>query len=258
MSESRGIVLPMNEAPILPTFFRGSRLKIERAKKHLHELEHEVGIFLKSGPARYQVSIPTEITKTNEGFQIPIEKKWEIDGVPETLGPIIGDVIHNLRSALDLMASDLARINERSPNGVYFPFSDKPEGLDKMIKDKNFNRAGLNAIAILQSWRPYRGGNAALRAIHDLDVQDKHQMLIPSVLTAATPVLKIRDEDGNPIWPEVVGDPTAPSHISLGFPDGSALAKEEVIPTLHKLTDLVMRIVEEFALLEAHSPPNEV
>ena len=52
---------------------------------------------------------------------------------------------------------------------------------------KNFDRAGPDAVRLLRTYRPCTGGNATLRALHDLDVQDKHQAFIPAISTAPMP-----------------------------------------------------------------------
>ena len=94
------------------------------------------------------------------------------------MGAIVGDIIHNLRSALDLLACDLVLANGGNPKGVYFPFFKTADGLNKKIKDRDFNRAGPDAVALLTRYQPYEGGDSPLYAIHLLDIIDKHRMLV--------------------------------------------------------------------------------
>jgi hypothetical protein len=77
------------------------------------------------------------------------------------------------------LAGDLARRNNKSPKGVWFPFADSQQALDTAIIDKNFDRAGPEAVALLKTFEPYRGADNPLRDIHDLDIIDKHRMLVP-------------------------------------------------------------------------------
>ena len=106
--------------------------------------------------------------------------------VPTELATIIGDAIHNLRSTLDILASDVVRLNGQSNQGVYFPFAQRAADLDRQIKDKKFNRAHPDAVKLLRSFKPYPEGNKLLRALHELDIQDKHQALIPCAHAART------------------------------------------------------------------------
>ena len=102
-----------------------------------------------------------KLTFTNEPF-------------PEELSAIFGDIVHNLRTALDLAASACVRANGKSDKGVFFPFCKEASELDAMIKRRNIDRAHPDVVSYIRSLAPYKGGNIALRAIHDLDVRDKH------------------------------------------------------------------------------------
>lgn len=166
------------------------------------------------------------------------------------MSAIVGDIIHNLRAALDLMAAELCRLNKESDDGVYFPFCETADKLAEMIKRRKFDRAGPAAVRLLTELKPYKGGNAALRGIHDLDIQDKHQSLIPNVMTVASPVFRM-DIIGGVLKPVPIGDHSKPSEIRLLMPAGSAFADKELLPTLHELVKLTASIVERFKLLVA-------
>ncbi len=89
-----------------------------------------------------------------------------------------GDIIHNLRSALDHVAITAVESNGGDSKGVYFPFAADEAGLEDQIRSKKFNRASAAAIDLLRQLKPYKGGNDRLRALHDLDISDKHKALI--------------------------------------------------------------------------------
>jgi hypothetical protein len=160
-------------------------VKIARAKKHLAEFQTDLRAYMTADPIRLMVERPPE------GYPHPEHHHaWTLRiaaPVPVELSAIIGDVIHNLRSGLDLLACDLVRLAGHSAKSVYFPFCEIPSDLPKMIKLRNFDRAGPLAVKLLKGLRPYRGGNLLLRAIHDLDVVDKHQSLVPAVSTTSSP-----------------------------------------------------------------------
>jgi hypothetical protein len=216
--------------------FHASYLKVDRAKQHLEELERVIDEWRKGNP----VTIMSKVEGRGVSFTM------KADPVPSITSAIVGDIFHNLRSSLDLMAAEMCGGPGSPDPDVYFPFCSEQKELDGMIKRRNFDRAGPAAIKLLREWKPYRGGNAALRAIHDLNVRDKHQMLIVNPMSFASPIIDTRPPEGGIA---IVGDPTKPSELKLVFPGDCALSMEELIPTLHKLVDLTASVIESFKSL---------
>lgn len=85
--------------------FQAPRIKIERAKKHLQELSAEISSFL----ARDGVKIVLEYAdEYNLGWGPCVAYTFrQQEEVPQSWAAIIGDVIHNMRVSLDLIASDV-------------------------------------------------------------------------------------------------------------------------------------------------------
>src|SRR6266571_1653305 len=181
--------------------FKDSRIKLQRAEKHLAEFEKLMADFLISNPVRWQG--PSIDSKSAPEKHL-ITWKVSTDPLSEESGAIFGDVVHNLRTALDLMACELARRNGQSDKSVYFPFCEEAIYLDTMIKEKNFHRAGPKAVTLLKKFAPHKGGNVALRAIHDLDMQDKHRSIVPSLISTISPEIRI----GHPIPLEATQKPS--------------------------------------------------
>jgi hypothetical protein len=240
----------------LPPFV-ASRLKLQRARRHVDELEREITAFLVARPFRLVIEQQEEW----HAWTVRLRKN-----VPLEFSAIIGDAVHNLRSALDLLACDLVRLNGNSTKGVYFPFSTDASGLKRQIRDKNLDRAGPDIVALVISLKPYRGGNLALRGIHDLDVQDKHQALIPvaNVVDAPGGILMFGGRPNKiPNWQSLVtrdgqvivmmpavgnlsvGDEIAAS-FTLAFAETEPMAGREVVEALHELAELVAGILETF------------
>ena len=181
---------------------------------------------------------------------------------------IIGDVVHNLRSSLDLLATDLVALNRSDPKNVYFPFAKDAEGLEGQIKAKNFRNAHPDVVDLLRSMKPYTGGNTALRGLHDLDIMDKHQALVPTIFATKTRLHRFQNAGGffdlpsfqtsicdgyrfafmPPVANMPVGSEVA-TDFSLVFQEDTPFAGGEVVETLHGLCENVARVLEAFASL---------
>jgi hypothetical protein len=149
--------------------FDASKLKLERAATHLRELETAITSYFNEKPC----AVVVELMRLDPPH--PPCQAWTArirKPVPPHLASVIGDVVHNLRTSLDLLACDLVRLKGKSTKKVYFPFCDQSVDLKDAIKKRYMHRAGDDVVRIIESLKPYRGGNAALRAIHDMDISD--------------------------------------------------------------------------------------
>lgn len=245
--------------------FEAPRLKLRRARYHIGDLTEQVRAYLRRSPLFLQI----EADPTFAGG-----KKWVAhvrEEVPPEFSTVIGDVIHNLRAALDLLACEVVRANHSNDNGVYFPFAESAIGLPAMIKKRHMDRAKPAVSILITKLAPYKGGNAALRAIHDLDIMDKHQALIPlSDMVGAPDIAGIpRIKHPARMGPIRNGAafalPAAHSHLPVGlWANGEftlrfdslhlsvsglkavPLGGGEVIPTLVSLAKFVEDIIEQF------------
>lgn len=223
--------------------FAASRIKILRAKQFIAELKTEIERYKADSPLTAWLDTSNE--PPSVGLKIKPVGLWP--------GAVLGDAIHNLRTALDLMASEMARLNGKSDKNVYFPFADKKENLDEAIRKKSFHFAGADAVALLWTFQPYKGGNIALRAIHDLDVRDKHSMIIatPHLPTIAIEASYNIDDPNNTA--SVKADI---QELKVIFPADSPFFEREVIETLESLVELVEGVLEAFAgLIAARAKP---
>ena len=125
--------------------FVGSLTKLERANQLIDELEAEFNKFNNDNPV--------EITFVTTNNKPELQVNWK--GLPRKTGSILGDVVHNLRSSLDLLAVELVSINGGNVRNVYFPFASSEGELEDMIKRKNFHRAGSEAVETIKNIKPY-------------------------------------------------------------------------------------------------------
>ncbi|MEQ1811321.1 MAG: hypothetical protein ABL889_15425 [Terricaulis sp.] len=214
--------------------FQASRIK--RARKHIEEL--------KQLQAEWSASIKATYPENGQGFA-----SISIGPAPEETGAAFGDAIHNLRASLDLMAVDLAKANgAEKTSDVYFPFGMDEATFETAIKGKRFDKAGEAAVALIRTFQPYKSGNHALRAIHDLDVEDKHERLLPDAANVATNTVRVHIDDQGKVT--LQNEPGLPGpSASFAFPPGYPFESDEVIPTLESLLDLTTSVVEAFAKL---------
>ena len=145
--------------------------RVEWAKKHIGELEREIETFLASEP--YQIAIKPD----GSGYYVAEIRSAH----PISIPLIAGDVLFNLRAALDHLAYKLALANkttdERVLHGTSFPIFDNVELYGKYSRQrmKGMSQAAQDAI---DATKPYAGGNNLLWQLHRLNNIDKHRLLV--------------------------------------------------------------------------------
>lgn len=204
---------------ILPPF-HGPRLKLAWGRRHVNIVEQLLARFVELKPfGLVRVDPPGR----SGGFNIRLTKP-----IPPDIPLALGDAIHNLRTSLDHLACDLVRLNGRSARSVYFPFARNGDDIEKLIKDKNFHRASDAAQALLKEIGPHPAGNRLLHALHELDVFDKHRLLVPVVHTPVVGLVHIATPaGGSQTLMECVFHGNA---IDIPCPPGSVVHIEQVRP----------------------------
>jgi hypothetical protein len=146
--------------------------KLERAKRHFTELETAL--------ASYFATIPYKVSTRRDGAGKLVYYLSEVGELPVEFSLITGDVIQNLRSALDHLAYDLW-VKEANGRGrgdkIYFPI-DKDEASYNRSKVNKTQGISAQSLSIIDSLKPYPGGNDALWRIHTLNNRDKHRLLV--------------------------------------------------------------------------------
>ena len=170
--------------------FADAIIKIERSKRHLQELDREISSYFESGSACIVVERDNQMMAGLGYGEFCCFIYREREPVPRDWPAIIGDAIHNMRTSLDLMVSEIHRITGgKSADNQYvqFPFCKDRQDLAKTIKSRRLSGVGRDFIDAIHSIAPYRGGNSGLRALHDLDIMDKHQALVTTLSIVALP-----------------------------------------------------------------------
>jgi hypothetical protein len=185
----------------------GPVLKIQRASEHLGDLyarhryfgtPHPYGIYTERDEEAKVVRYRFHLYKT-------IPPEWSL---------IIGDLLHNLRSALDLIAWQLVEANGNRPDEhTKFPIGESEKAWESgesgaKILQRKGHAIGDEPMAVLRTLKPYKGGDDALYALHRLNIEDKHHLLIPAYGARIDTVLVFPNGRFIPLWDSHHGPPT--------------------------------------------------
>jgi len=256
-----------------PKPLEGSKFKVERAKEHFQQLEANIKTFHASKP--YRIVVEEESQSGDQLYRVKIKKQ-----PPPMWATIIGDIVHNLRSALDLLVNDAVRANGNTPNrDTGFPVYKSADAFKSGFSGK-VRGASTKAINVIRNLEPYKDGNEALWHIHCLDIADKHRLILSvgSAYRNFNVVLKMRVP-----WAEgeIVESPPiairpadrlyplkngavvmcvkaaarmshsndAPDYqfiFEVAFGDGEIVQGEPVLPTLQQLIKSVEDVIDIF------------
>lgn len=224
--------------------FADSRLKIDRARTHLNGLSRYIQWHIQEHPPKSDLSL-RRLDNGQDGYRL----NTSVKGLPRETSAMIGDVVHNLRAALDLAAVEMVARSGGNTNNVYFPFAGSAEEFELAARRKNFHRAGEEAMAVLERIRPYAGGNVLLRGLHDLDICDKHRAIIPAHTLVNTPQIEPYDfeDDLNAVKMRIVEGSTAT--VAYTFPNepNMPFGGEVLVPTLEGLVEAVESVLGAFS-----------
>ena len=162
----------------------GVRVKIARASEHLGELRRRLDDFAQSKP--YSVVVEIDPQSGDQLFKVDREP----DRPPDL--PVIGDILYNLRSALDHLAWQLVlRAGGTPDRPTAFPIYNDPKKFrgsraqGKMTGMNNAMKAAIEKHQPCFGRNPYR--NQALWGLEEYGNIDKHRraLLVPTSADAS-------------------------------------------------------------------------
>ncbi len=154
--------------------FESSRYSIEHAKRHISQLEREIGAFVKSRP--YTQVVETNAKGTEDSYKIKLTKP-----LPAALPGIAFDSANNLRSALDQAGYAVATAAGKRGRDAKFPFGDTLAEVQSRVK-RGSKDIPKEVFDIMVARQPYKGGNNLLWALNKLANTNKHEVIVPMVL----------------------------------------------------------------------------
>jgi len=242
----------------------GIRLKIERAKKHIRDLDHRIEIFGESKP--YTIGAKPHTVPEIKHTTLYVAS---VSTIPDDFALIIGDAIHNLRSSLDHLVWQLVEAGGGTPNErTAFPicFGAKgPQQYASAIGSGEIKAMPPDAEKALRAIQPYVTSDDTLWHLHDLDRIDKHRLII-AVGTALLDWHVSVSEDLTIPFPttprhliagyEIVNIPTATYErtghqnfklgIDIAFGESEIVAGKPVLETVNYMAQFVGSIVASF------------
>lgn len=152
----------------------GVRLKIERAKQHLGELDSEVAKFTATSPFRIDVNDVDPMT--GETLAKVVVKREP----PPILALIVGDLVHNLRTALDYAVWQLVDSNDGRPGAhTQYPICLTQDDFEKKgaRRLRGAPQVAIQAVSLGQPFRVAVPKEHPLWVLGDLDNRDKHRLV---------------------------------------------------------------------------------
>jgi hypothetical protein len=157
---------------MVPTMPSGAAIKFRRAQRHLQELQRLATEYLESKP--FELAENVEPGTGDKVISVSSARQPD----PE-ISAVIGDVIHNARSALDQLTWSLVERDGGTPGRrTYFPTGETKSKFAKSVKEA-LDEAAVSTRDRVRALAVHPGGDEKLWLLHQLDVEDKHRLLIP-------------------------------------------------------------------------------
>ena len=145
-------------------------LKLDRAAGHLREIKAIDASF-----ADVEINMPF-VRDEERGvgyFEVRLPEP------PATIGPIIGDFLHNLRPCLDYLVWQVVLSNPPHAPGKWnmFPVCQSQSAFDEQVKKRRLDGVPPEAVAVVRSLQPFDSPEHPLALLVELYNADKHQDL---------------------------------------------------------------------------------
>jgi hypothetical protein len=245
----------------MSTFLKGARLKVKRADKHITEIELSIDSLKKRLVCGGHVNPNTG----NEFIKCDFANIQDRESF-EYLPAIIGDAVHNLKCALDhVWFETMSRlVPSRDWSRTKFPVHPTRDDFESALNNLEVSSLAPKFSRLLASEiKPYGGDNGdfAIRTVHELDIRDKHRLLIPIVHYSSIGDIYVKVKQGQrhrgrtwgtteplPHFVEFergihIEDPGSAS-FDVMFQYGDAGRETRAVDTLRTYSMHVLRVVE--------------
>lgn len=238
----------------------GVLLKIERAKQHIADLDVAIRSFCNSDPYTLRIKEKPEI----QHVALYVDS---VSPLPDEIALIVGDAVHNLRSAFDHLAWQLVEAGGGTPNHhTYFPICETPHQFASAIGQGEINKMRAGANEVIEALQLYASGDRTIWNLNALDRIDKHRLVL--TVTTFLNAWGINIEHlKQVIWfgerpvvletgYEIVNVPALTYHrqghknfklgLDVAFGQSEVVAGKPVLETLTGMADLVSSLMPQF------------
>lgn len=202
----------------------GPRAKVERAAENINLLNSAVGRFFETGP--YEIVGEFDAECSQYVWSVKITQQ-----PPLELGVMLGEAVHNLRSALDLLVWQLVLLNAGVPSREnYFVVARSKAEFDRRAGVRLQGIADAH-FAFIEKLQPYHAGGRAdghfLVLLSWLSNTDKHRVIHPmyGYFRPEPPpqLVFVPNRDAEPLGRQWLAD-------GRRMRDGAKLARVEIEP----------------------------
>ena len=200
--------------------FADATSKIDRANKHIRDIEGRI-IGLEDS---YSAVIDIHPKFGYKCIKYDLTDKTAVNDI----SLLIGDALHNLKCALDygwLMAL------ERHAPGAIGPKTQFPTHRSRDALKAALEKAKIETLCprlfdlMLTKIQAYDGGNNAVWAVKELNILDKHRLLLPLIGYTSIVGLEMEDDGGRPV-PGFAGATWETPPLYIRIPDGWHVKKK--------------------------------
>lgn len=153
-------------------------LKLARAKEHLLQLNSLVGAYLSA-----EENFKLVLNRQPSNPRLVLVEFHVREQPPQKLGVIVGDCLHNMRSALDHLAWQCVLANNGTPTrNTYFPIHYKgaqlnPKSRKPLSIEGSVSKSVIEFIGLKQPYHDAEPQANPLAILDQLTNIDKHRML---------------------------------------------------------------------------------
>lgn len=178
----------MTERMHAPAALQNAYVKVERARRHLQELDEAIGTLQPAADGALRV-----VHRDDQTLLIADR----LPALPPELGVIFGESAEQLRSALDYLANELASLNGNTARRASFPIVVDERNWSKEAKRlRTLAAEDRAAVRDLQPFHEARAADHPLAQLQWISNSDKHRDLLPSWLLPAEQAVQVVPEQG--------------------------------------------------------------
>jgi hypothetical protein len=169
----------------------GCRAKIDRTVDQINTLNPELVEFYNSKPINLEYEVEGG---ENGGLARAVFRVESMREPPQRFGVVAGELVHNLRSALDHLVSQLALLQTDDPSDrLQFPiYESSPRDWQTIAADR-LTDVPEAAVDLIESQQPFHRDTServrghALAVVRALSNEDKHRVILEPTTAGAAP-----------------------------------------------------------------------